>query len=546
MIRFRLLGSVDLRDEDGKEVRGVLAQPKRLALLAYLTIATRLGTSRRDTLLGLFWPELDQDRARNALNKAVYFLRQMLGDNVVVSRSADELAINCDRLWCDVRAFDEAVAAQDHETTSELYRGNLLAGLFLGDNREFEEWLDGERTSRKGQYVAALEELANQATGRGDHTRVVDLLRTIYSVQLSGRTAYRLAGALASLGDREGALAFGAQHAAKTRVELGVEPDPSFIALCEQLRVSARRVQPRVQPNDDVAGAQSIESSLPIGPADARTRRSKRQYSATIASLAVGGGLVAWLAMNALGLGENRKQALILLPFENRTGDSTKHYLAEGIEVALAQQLSIISGLRLTSRESAVPYTRYPHSARDIAIDAGVDAALSASLLRAGDTVAVRVTIVRAQQQNTWTQLFEIPAAQVFELHHEIAKAVANSLRVRLTSYDLEQLGSKLTVKAVAYDLWLRGSYHARRRTRTHVEACSLYAGAAATADPAFRQAYELISACAWQHAVITRAESEDSTGSGIRPGAECSSLLTTNDEIIFRCPRHPPQRQSR
>ena len=63
----------------GAELRSVLAQPKRLALLGYLAAATPPGPQRPDTLLGLFWPELDDEHARNALSKAVHFLRRVSG-----------------------------------------------------------------------------------------------------------------------------------------------------------------------------------------------------------------------------------------------------------------------------------------------------------------------------------------------------------------------------------------------------------------------------------------------------------------------------------
>jgi serine/threonine-protein kinase len=66
MIEFRLLGSLDLTGPEGT-LRSVLAQPKRVALLAYLAVATPNGFHCRDKLLGLFWPESDQERGRGAL-----------------------------------------------------------------------------------------------------------------------------------------------------------------------------------------------------------------------------------------------------------------------------------------------------------------------------------------------------------------------------------------------------------------------------------------------------------------------------------------------
>src|SRR5438094_220079 len=88
MISFRMLGSVELRDSQGRELDAILRRPKLLALLGYLTIARPWGFQRRDTLVALLWPELDHAHARNALNQAVHALRQALGREVEVEPSA--------------------------------------------------------------------------------------------------------------------------------------------------------------------------------------------------------------------------------------------------------------------------------------------------------------------------------------------------------------------------------------------------------------------------------------------------------------------------
>ena len=91
MIRLRLLGTLELRDDE-HELRAVLAQPKRLALLAYLAIATPVGFQRRDTLLALFWRDLDEMHARDALNAALGFLRRSLGTGAITSRGSEDVA----------------------------------------------------------------------------------------------------------------------------------------------------------------------------------------------------------------------------------------------------------------------------------------------------------------------------------------------------------------------------------------------------------------------------------------------------------------------
>ena len=80
MIQLRTLGGLDLTDPDsGGELRAVLVQPKRFALLVYLALANAHRFRRRDTLTGLFWPNVDGDHARGALRQALRFLRGRAG-----------------------------------------------------------------------------------------------------------------------------------------------------------------------------------------------------------------------------------------------------------------------------------------------------------------------------------------------------------------------------------------------------------------------------------------------------------------------------------
>ena len=129
----------------GQEAIAALAQPKRLALLAYLAAATPYGFHRRDTILALFWPEADQEHARTALRKAVHFLRHELGPGVVLSRGDEEIGLAEEDIWCDVRKFGQALAKGRLSEALGLYPGDLLAGLFVSDAPQFEHWLDEER-----------------------------------------------------------------------------------------------------------------------------------------------------------------------------------------------------------------------------------------------------------------------------------------------------------------------------------------------------------------------------------------------------------------
>jgi Tol biopolymer transport system component/DNA-binding SARP family transcriptional activator/tRNA A-37 threonylcarbamoyl transferase component Bud32 len=241
MFRLRLLGPLDLRDADGREVRAVLAQPKRMALLAYLAAASPAGAQRRDVLLGLFWPELDQDHARSALSKAVHFLRRCLGEAALHSRTADELVLDASVVWVDVTAFTSALDEGRFAEAFELYRGDLLPSFFVAGAPGFEDWLERERARLRSRAATAARHLAEQYEAERYMTLAVTCARR--AVELSDgdeRALRRLIELLDRLGDRAGAIRVYEEFARKLTAELEVEPAPETVALIERLRASPR------------------------------------------------------------------------------------------------------------------------------------------------------------------------------------------------------------------------------------------------------------------------------------------------------------------
>ena len=210
MVRLRTLGALDLRDAEGQECRSLLAQPKRVALVVYLALASPRGPHRRDALLALFWPELDSDHARNALSQSMHFLRRALGPETLVSHNGSELSLGAGSFWCDAIAFEEAIASGRTSEALELYRGDLLEGFHVGNAPEFERWLDTERSRLADMYVRAAQATAEKRELAGDNEAALALWR-----RLAGRDPYspnlaiRYMRALAASGDRVGAL----QHA---------------------------------------------------------------------------------------------------------------------------------------------------------------------------------------------------------------------------------------------------------------------------------------------------------------------------------------------
>src|SRR5207247_7436770 len=173
MVEFRLLGPLSQTTADGLEVVSLLSQPRRLALLAYLAAATPRGLHRRDTLLALFWPELDQDHARAALRQSLHVLCSERGADAVVSRGDEEIGLDFERIWCDVAAFARAIDGGEPGEALELYRGNLLEGFFISDAPEFERWLEFERAKLAGVAARTARMLAQRCEQRGDRSTAV-------------------------------------------------------------------------------------------------------------------------------------------------------------------------------------------------------------------------------------------------------------------------------------------------------------------------------------------------------------------------------------
>lgn len=263
MIRFRILGGLELRDTEGNEVRSVLAQPRRTALLACLALSGETGFLRRDTLMGRLWPDSPQDRARHSLNQALYGLRRSLGQNAVVSRGNDEVGIDPQAIWCDVRAFAAALREDRSEEALELYRGELLPGFFLSDASTFERWLEQARSHLRSEAVQAAWNLTDRAERQADLAGAIGWARR--AVALSGeeeRGVRRLLRLLDRTGDRAGAVRVYEAFARRVRADPGVEPSPETEALIREIRGPQPESAP--EPTRPSLPAAPPQPSLPL------------------------------------------------------------------------------------------------------------------------------------------------------------------------------------------------------------------------------------------------------------------------------------------
>lgn len=297
MIRLRVLGPIELLDSQGQELRAVLAQPKRLALLASLVVGPR-GFRRRDSLLALLWPELDARRARAALNQAVRFLRRELGESsgtVIISRGDEELGVDPSALWCDaIELLDHMEAGRSSEVI-ELYRGDLLESFHGETGVGFQDWLSRERELLRATAARAARDLA-ATHERDEHftPAVASARRAVELADADERTVRQLLQLLDRIGDRAGAVQAYEEFAARLARDLEVEPSPETKAVIDRIRT---RVTPAelVERAYREATANRAATAVPAAVQNGAGRRNSRDASSTPWPQVAG-----WVALGAM------------------------------------------------------------------------------------------------------------------------------------------------------------------------------------------------------------------------------------------------------
>lgn len=284
MIELRVLGPISLKRSDGSNVASLLSQPKRLALAAYLAAPPPHGgrcLHRKDTLIAMFWPELDQQRARAALRNALYFLRTHLGSNAVVTGTGgdDVVGLDPDEIWCDLEAFDVAVRLRDHATAYQLYRGALLDGVFVSEAQPFEEWLDSQRQRRSVEAREAATQAARRHAAAGRLDEALVWARRARALAPLNEDAARLLIALRHVtGDRGGALEEYRRLETLLDSEHGVPPSSETQRLVQAVR----------DPDSDPASVANAIAQVPLPPlgkgrpANAGAQGRARVYDRTV------------------------------------------------------------------------------------------------------------------------------------------------------------------------------------------------------------------------------------------------------------------------
>ncbi len=161
-----------------------------------------------------------------------------------------------------------------------------------------------------------------------------------------------------------------------------------------------------------------------------------------------------------------RIESLVVLPLENLSRDPEQEYFADGLTEALITLLAKISALRVVSRTTAMHYKGVHRPLPEIARELGVDAVVEGTVLRAGKRVRISAQLLQATADaHLWAEIYERDLRDVLALQLEVARAIANEIRVKVTPHEQEQLQQSRHVNPEAYEEYLRGRFNWNKRT---------------------------------------------------------------------------------
>jgi eukaryotic-like serine/threonine-protein kinase len=213
--------------------------------------------------------------------------------------------------------------------------------------------------------------------------------------------------------------------------------------------------------------------------------------------------LAALIAVNVGGLRERlfrggqpaRIRSLAVLPLENLSRDPEQEYFADGMTEELITDLGKIRALRVISRTSAMRYKRSKKSVQEIARELDVDALVEGSVLRSGSRVRITTQLIHAAtDQHLWSESYERDLKDVLALQSEVARSIAQQIKVALTPQEKARLAEARPVDPEAHQLYLKGRYYASKNTQEAVQKALEYIKQSIDRDPAYAVAYAALA----------------------------------------------------
>ena len=183
--------------------------------------------------------------------------------------------------------------------------------------------------------------------------------------------------------------------------------------------------------------------------------------------------------------------SLAVLPLANLSGDPDQEYFSDGMTEALIADLAKVGALKVISRTSVMRYKGTRKPLREIAHELGVDAIVEGSVLRAGDEVRITAELVDASSDtHLWAESYNRKLTNILSLQGEVAHAITQHVKVKLTPQEDARLSEKRIVHPAAHEAYLRGRYHLNKATPAEVSKAITYFEDATQKDSSHALAY--------------------------------------------------------
>jgi adenylate cyclase len=239
-------------------------------------------------------------------------------------------------------------------------------------------------------------------------------------------------------------------------------------------------------------------------PSAVRQRRSIPVGWIAAAALFLLIAIAAWFLSSRYNVPRNQSavteapaKSIAVLPFENLSRDPDNAYFADGIQDEILTRLAKIADLKVISRTSTQHYKSAPDNLPEIARQLGVAHILEGSVQKSGDAVRVNVQLIKAaNDSHLWADTYDRKLTDIFSVESEVAKAIADQLRAKLTGQEEQVIAAKPTDNPEAYDAYLRGLAYSLKAgvLSANLLSAQKYLKEAVRLDPKFALAWALLS----------------------------------------------------
>jgi serine/threonine-protein kinase len=185
------------------------------------------------------------------------------------------------------------------------------------------------------------------------------------------------------------------------------------------------------------------------------------------------------------------QKSIAVLPLLNESGDPSDEYFSDGLSEELIAALAQISGLKVIGRSSSFRFKDRKEEPKMIGQKLGVSTLLDGTVRKQGDRVRIVAALVNAADGiQLWTRTFDLQLKDIFEVQQEIARAVAESLKVTLLGSDARSVQWSAPSNAEAHNAYLQGHFYLVRRNVEDLRKAIGYYDEAIKLDPEYALAY--------------------------------------------------------